>query len=512
MSKKSFWILTFSFVLVKLLLHFLTNTNYELHRDEMLYFSMGSHLSWGFASTPPFMSLLAFIIKNVFGYHAFFVRLFPALFNAATMVLVALTIRQIGGREFAVFTGCFGFIISTAMLRTATLFMPVVFELFFWMLFLFLVLKLIETQNPKFWIWIGVCFGLAFLNKYSILVLGFSTFIAFLMTEHRKLLLSKYLVYSALLCLLIMSPNIIWQIDHKFAVMTHMHELYRTQLAYVPKMVFLSEQLMMNFTAILIWLPGLIMVLFLKAEKKYRIFGLILLIVVFMFLILKGKPYYTLGVYPIMFAFGGYFAEKYLTGRLRILSYSILALSFVVTIFFLPLGLPVLKKAKLEKYCAFFSKHVTSAPMRNENNGYYPIPQDYMDMAGWDELAALASEAYNKLDPDQKKNCVIYANNYGQAGAIDFYGKKYNLPSPIGVNDSYVFWAPDSIKATNFIITDDEPGDIPDLFNDYREIGEINDPCFRENGLKVYLCQNPKPLLYNFLDKRIKEQKEIYGY
>lgn len=249
--------------------------------------------------------------------------------------------------------------------------------------------------------------------------------------------------------------------------------------------------------------------MFFKSEKKYSLFGYILLIVIMMFLITKGKPYYTLGVYSMMFAFGGYFLEKYFTGRLKIISYLIVGFSFLSAIFLLPLGLPVLAKQQMGKYCVVFSKYITPAPMRNEQNNYYPIPQDYMDMSGWKELAQLVSVAYNKLDADQKKDCIIYANNYGQAGAIDFYGKKYHLPVPISVNDSYIFWAPDSLAASNFIVTDNRLADIPRLFNSYRE---IKDYYFRENGLKVYLCQNPKPLLNEFFKKRIKEQKEVYGY
>ncbi len=512
MNKRSFWLLTISLVLVKLLVHFFTCTNYELHRDEMLYFSMGSHLSFGFASTPPFMSFLSFIIKDIFGYRVFFIKLFPALSGSSIIVLIALFIKEIGGKGFAIFTGCFAFIISTAMLRTSSLFMPVIFELSFWMLFLLLVLKLINKQNPKYWIGLGIVSGIAFLNKYSILFLGFSTIIALLISEHRKLIFSKYLIYSALICLLIVSPNIIWQINHKFAVITHMSELYRTQLVYVSKQSFLLDQIFMNFTVILIWISGFIMVIFFKTEKKYRVFGYIFLIVVFLFLITKGKSYYTLGVYIMMFAFGGYFLEKYFVGKLKIISYLILLVSFIASILFLPLGLPVLPKEQMGKYCTFISKHITSAPMRNENYSYYPIPQDYMDMSGWDELAALASAAYNKLSIDQKKDCIIYANDYGQAGAFDFYGKKYHLPDPICLSDSYIFWAPDSLSASNYIVSDDKLGDIPRLFKNYIVIGVINDYYFRENGLKVYLGQNPKPLLNEFFKKRIKEHKKVYGY
>ena len=512
MDKKSFWILTVGFVLVKLAIHFITGSNYELHRDEMLYFEMGSHLSWGFASTPPFISFLAFIIKSIFGYHEFFVKLFPALFGALIIILIALFIKEIGGKGFGVLAGCTAFIISTAMLRTSSLFMPVIFELFFWLLFLYFVLMLINRQDPKYWIWIGITLGIGFLNKYSILFLGFSTIIALLISEHRRLISSKYFLYGALISLLIVSPNVIWQINHNFAVFTHMRELYSTQLIYVSKPAFLLDQLFMNFTVALIWIPGLVMVLFFRAERKYRVFGYILLMVVFLFLVTGGKSYYTLGIYTMMFAFGGYFFEKYLAGNLRIAGYLSVGLSFLISLIFLPLGLPILPKEQMGKYCAIFSKYVTPAPMHGENDNYFPIPQDYMDMSGWKELAGLVSVAYNKLDLNQKKDCIIYANNYGQAGAIDFYGKKFNLPKTSSVDDSYIFWAPDSLTVSNFIVTDGHLGDLPRLFNSYIEIGEIKDPYFRENGLKVYLCQNPKPLLNDFFKKRIKEHKKVYGF
>ena len=229
-----------------------------------------------------------------------------------------------------------------------------------------------------------------------------------------------------------------------------------------------------------------------------------------MFLITKGKHYYTLGAYTMFFAFGGYYLEKYFIGKLKIASYFVLAFSFLSALIFLPLGLPILPQKQMEEYCSLFAKYITPIPMRNEDNRYYPIPQDYMDMTGWKELANLASIAYNKLDSSQKKSCIIYANNYGQAGAIDFYGKKYHLPFTACVHDSYIFWMPDSLKAQNFIISDSHLGDISRLFDYYIEIGEINNIYFRENGLKVFLCENPKPLLNEFFKKRIKEHKEIY--
>lgn len=508
MKNKTFWILTLSFAAFKLLIHFLTCSNYELHRDEMLYMSFGSHLAWGFASTPPFISLVSFTVIHLFGYSEFFVKLFPALAGTLILVIAALFTRELGGKTKAVFISCFAALVSTAMLRSSSLFMPVIFEMLFWTLFLFFLLKLIVTQDPKYWIWIGLSFGLSFLNKYSVLFLGGSAFLALMLTPHRRLLLSKYLFWGVIAALIIMSPNVIWQIRHNLAVATHMKELYRTQLVNVSARTFLWEQVIMNFSAILVWVAGLAGVLFFRQEKKYRVFGLTFLLLLLLFLLARGKPYYTLGVYPMMFAFGGYVLEKYF----RKTSLAVIGVSFVLAVCILPFGLFILPKEPMKAYCAWVGKHIDRAPMRNEDNGYYPIPQDFMDMAGWKELAQMAASAYRQLSETERRSCTVYANNYGQAGALDFYGKRYGLPAPVSVNDSYIFWAPDSITSENFIVSDDQLGDIPGLFSKYRLIGRIDDDCFRENGLQVYLCQGPAPEMKEFFRKRIREHKAVYGY
>jgi hypothetical protein len=495
-------------MIFQMLLHLLTVGIYELHRDEMFYYAMGSHPDWGFASTPPLMGFLSFILKNLFGNHELAIKFLPALAGSMMILLIALSIRELGGGLMALITACCSFLFSSAMLRTCSLFMPVVFEMFFWTLILYFLLRLINRQNPKYWMALGVSFGLAFLNKYSILVMGSAVLIAFLISPHRKLFWSKYLLFGAGIGLLIIMPNLIWQIRHKLAVVTHMHELYQTQLIHVSVGTFLLEQLLANFAALPVWLAGVAGVLFIGREKRIRIFGVFYLLTILLFLLLKVKPYYTLGVYPIMFAVGAYILEKYF----RRWIFPVIIFIALNGILNLPFGLPVLPQGSMEKYCSFFAKYVTAAPMRGEQNQTYPLPQDYMDMTGWNELATLVHEAYQGLNETEKKECTIFANNYGQAAAIDFYGSKYKLPPVVCLHDSYIFWAPDSLNSKIFIISDHRLGDIPELFGTYRETGKINNRFFREDGLKVFLCSDPKPALREFFYTRIREQKNLYGF
>ncbi len=276
-------------------------------------------------STPPLMGLLAFLINLVSGTSEMGVKILPALSASASVLVIALMVRQLGGRNFAVLIGCLGFILSPAFLHTCNLFMPVPFDQFFWLLLAFFALKLVNTHKPKYWLVMALVCGVAFLNKYSILFFAASIFMALLISEHRKLIWNKYFVYALLLALVIVSPNVWWQVQHHFPVITHMGELQRRQLVNESPITFLMGQLTMNLPCIFIWLTGLIAGLFYKGEKNYRFIGLSFLFVFAILMLGRGKAYYALGAYPMLFAMGGYAMEKYFTGRKVWLAYAYIA-------------------------------------------------------------------------------------------------------------------------------------------------------------------------------------------
>jgi hypothetical protein len=502
----SFWLITIGFVLVKLLIHFLTSTHYELHRDEMLYFAQGLHLSTGYMSTPPFIGFLAFLVRNVLGYSEFGIKLFPALAGVGSILLIALFVKELGGKNLALIIACTGYLASGAFLRSASLFQPVIFDQFFWFLSAYLVLRMVNRNDPRLWIWIGLVAGIGFLNKYSIAFFGFAMIIALLISEHRKLLLSKYLLFGVITGLIVISPNLIWQHHYNWPVVHHMILLQKTQLVHVSVAGFLTDQIMNCIPALLIWIPGFIRILFREREKKYRFIPIAFLLVITIILLAKGKSYYPLGAYPMMIAAGGFVLEKYLRNKWVYLNYLILAFALVISLYALPLELPVVSFEKVKEFC----DPETGIPQRWEDGKIYPIPQDYADMTGWKELTGIVAKAYNKLDDSGKKSCTIYAENYGQASAILFYGHRYGLPEPISFHDNFLLWAPDSISSGPLIYVNDEVGDIDDLFNSYVETGRVNNPYFRENGIMVLLCTYPKENWKTFYAQKVHSLKSVY--
>jgi len=497
------WLIIIGLALFKLCIHLATNTNYELHRDALLYYSLGENLAWGYASVPPFIALISKFSTLIFGNTVFALRFFPAIIGSVSVIIIARIVRELKGGIFAILIATMAFIFSPSFLRSNTLFQPVSFNQFFWLLSGYLIVKLLNTRNPKYWIVIFIVFGIGFLNKYSIAFFIVSFLIAILFTSHRKLLMSRYFYASGLLGIIIILPNLIWQFNHNWPLLYHMAELQKYQLVNVTIIGFIIDQFIMNLPGLIIWMTGLVTFLFFKPEKKFRVLAYLYLFTVLLILLLRGKPYYTLGLYPVLFAMGGYAVDKYFRPYMK---YVTIALVILLSLPMLPFSLPVYSHEKIAEY----SKKTAEFTNRWEDGKIYNIPQDYADMTGWKELSSIVIQHYNSLSSGERDSCLIYAENYGQAGAIYFYGKKYGLPAPISFNGSFIFWAPDSVDNVPLIYVNDEVGDIDFLYDSYKEIGQVNNIYFRENGLQVYYCTQPTDTFRIFYANKVAALKNKY--
>ena len=497
------WKLIIGLALFKLIIHLLTITNYELQRDAYLYYSLGEHLDWGFVSVPPFIGLMAKLSTLLLGNTTFALRLFPAIIGAISVIVIALMVKELKGGTFAIIIACLAFIASPAFLRSNTLFQPVSFNQFFWLLSGYLILKLMNSENPKYWLYIFIVWGIAFYNKYSIAFFIVAALFAILLSEHRKLFLSKYFFMGGIISVLMILPNIYWQYTHNWPLFYHMAELQKYQFSNVTTIGFLIDQILMNFPAIVIWITALLLLLFFNSGKKYRVFGLIYIFTVAIILILRGKSYYTLGLYPILFAFGGMVVDQYFKNYLK---YAVIGFMILLSFIMLPLSLPIYSHDKI----AEITKPIAEFTNRWEDGKIHNLPQDYADMTGWKELSEIVIHQYQSLPDSLRQNCQIFAGNYGQAGAINFYGKKHHLPEVICFNDNFILWAPDSIHNSPLIYVNHNPGDIPMLYHSYKLVGQVNNEYFRENGLKIYICTGPREILNSYYTDKVRLQKSKY--
>lgn len=491
------------FALAKFLLHLFTNAHYGFHRDELLYLALGKHLCWGYWSNPPFIGFISFLNQSIFGDGLFATRLVPAFFGSATLFLICLMAKDLGGKKHAqVLAGVTGFT-SLAYLRSSHMFQPVVIDIFFWALASWLVIRYLKDQENKWLLWLGVALGVGFLNKYSVAFLILAIILAFLATPHRNIFLKKQTWLAAGIALLIVLPNLLWQWQNNFPVINHMQELSQSQLANVNPLIFLMDQILMHFLGFLIWMPGLFFLLINNKIKKYRVAGWIYVFTLLLFLVLNGKNYYTLGAYPVLMAAGGVFWEKQLNVDWK--KYALACFIFIGNIPLLPAGLPILSVENSIKYFAYFGNNLgVNSLTRWERGNVEALPQDYADMLGWEEFGLLVDKALEQSGkPDA---CFVYAENYGQAGAVMHFAKHPTLKGVLSFADSYRLWVSENIdpQLNILIYINDELGeDVQDLFSDIELIGKVENQYARERGAMVYLCKNPKANFAGFWKERV---------
>jgi len=497
------WMLIFGLILLKLLIHFFTYSNYEPHRDAYLFYAQSQHLDWGYDSVPPTTAIIGWIATTIFGNTTFALRFFPAIIGALTLLLIGLMIWRLGGKHIAVLLAGLAFILSPIYLHLNTLLQPVSLNVFYWVLTAYLILLLIQRKDPRIWIWIAVVVGLAFLNKYSIVFFAVAFALSLLITPYRNLYWSRYFLIALGLGFFIILPNLIWQYNNGWPVVTHMEELHRTQLVHVQFFDFILFQFLVNVQAILIWLIGLFGLLFLKELKKYRIFGYIYLIVIILLILGKGKIYYSMGLYPVLFVFGAVLIEKYAKKYIIYVSVFLIIHMSVSLYMSLPFdGVPFIS----------IEQAVQEDKFRWEDGTDHDIPQDMADMTGWTQLADHVVDIYLTLNEKDRANCEIYCTNYGQAGAIMFHGKKANIPQPVSFIENFADWSPDSLTKEYFIWVysdmdyDQDPDSmLNDYFGEAKLQASVDDRFFRENGTKIYLCRYPTELLKNRYLRRREE-------
>lgn len=498
------------FVLLKFLLQYLSiNPVYELHRDEFLHLDLGNHLSWGYTTVPPVTGWISFLILSL-GKSVFWVKFFPALFGALIIVLVWKIIEELKGNLFALVLGATG-VLCSALLRINTLYQPNSLEYLIWTLVFYAVVKYIRTEDPK-WIWLTfVSFGFGFLNKYNIafLMLGFLP--ALLISEHRRILRTRTFYFALVLAFLMVLPNLIWQLNHDFPVIKHMQTLASTQLVNVERIGFLSDQLLF-FTGSLLTLFAAFASFFLYGPfKKYRIIFWTYVFVIAIYFYFKAKSYYAIGLYPVLLAFGAVYLERVMQkGWIFYLRPVVLFIPVAVTAAMFPIIVPFLSPNQIVEKPEMFQ---ALGLLRWEDGREHDLPQDFADMVGWSELGQLVDRAFEKVD--SKDLTLVQCDNYGEAGAVNFYSKN-KTGEALAIDADYMYWYPlNDGEFINIVLVkgpwdeDPERKKERDFFESVDLIGEITNPYAREKGAKVYLLKGAKVSVNEILREEI--EKRIAG-
>jgi Dolichyl-phosphate-mannose-protein mannosyltransferase len=416
------------------------STRYGYFRDELYYLACSDHLAAGYVDFAPLSAWLLHVNRVLFGDSLHALRLLPAFAFGAEVVLSGCIARELGARGWGIFLSSASVLCVPVFEAEAHFYSMNAFEPLFWMGCVYVLLLALNLQKPSLLPWCGVLLGLGLENKHSTVFFLGALLIGLLLAPQRRLFASKWFWVTAAVALLIALPNFLWQVQHHFPTLEDLRNVKATHKNIeLPPLPFLGAQLLMlNPLFALIWLPGLGFLLFHREAKQFRFLGFTYLALLAVMMALHGKDYYLAPIYPMLFAAGAVFWEKFTESRprLRPLRRALPTAVIVGGIIVAPFALPILSP---EKFLAY-SKALGITPPRTETSMSSLLPQHFADEFGWPEMVATVSGVYDALPPEQRAKTAILAGNYGEAGAIDFFGPRYGLPKAISAHQNYYYW------------------------------------------------------------------------
>ena len=132
-------------------------------------------------------------------------------------------------------------------------------------------------------------------------------------------------------------------------------------------------------------------------------------------------------------------------------------------------------------------------PVMEHSHERATLPQWYADQFGWKEIVAETAVAWNQLSPAERSDCGIFAQDYGQAGAIDFFGPRYGLPPSLSGHQTWFLWGPGPYSGNCMIVLDDTRENLEALWKNVQYVGTSADnPYALEKQIDVYICRGKK--------------------
>ncbi|SHM65030.1 Dolichyl-phosphate-mannose-protein mannosyltransferase [Chitinophaga jiangningensis] len=487
-----------------LLPFFLQDSQWEPHRDELLYLAEARHMAWGYMEAPPLLSVFAWL-TNLMGGAMWAIKIWPSLAGALTYALAGHLVLHFGGRWFALVLAWLPFI-AGAWLRMHFLFQPNFLDIFWWTAMAYGLIRFKQTGKPIFLYMAGLSLGLGMLSKYTIVFYAAGLLGGLILTWDKQLLSNRHFYLAAGLGLLICLPNLWWQAANGYPIVYHMKALQDGQLQYLSPWSFLTDQLLFNLAGFFIWITGLIWA---ARTQSYRFMAWAFLITIALLMMGHGKSYYSQGAYPVLFALGATQLEAW-AGKWWKLG----MVAFILFIGYteLPLLLPTKPPAQLAAYYQHHKLASKVGVLQWEDQQDHALPQDFADMLAWEEITQKVAKAYNTLDSSEKAGTLLFCDNYGQAGAVNYYGAKYHLPPAYSDNASFLYWMPPNFEQFDIIllVTHDKQemqyGFMKE-FNSTQLADSITNPYAREHGSLVILMKGPSEAFRQAFRDKINQSR-----
>ncbi len=419
------------------LLHLATNGRYGFHRDELQVLSDARHLDWGFVPYPPFTPFMERIGMSIFGLSMVGLRLFSVIAQAVVIVVAGWIARDLGGGRLAQITAALAVALSPLPLFEGSEFQYTTFDYLWWVLIAWFTVRLLNTDNPRWWLAIGAAAGLGLQTKYTMVFLIAGILGGMLLTGARRFFLTPWFWGGAAVGLAIFLPNLLWQLRHGLISYHFLQHIHTRDVGEGRARNFVTDQFIVcaNLFAAPLWIAGLIG--FVRA-RRYRLLAWMYLIPFTLLLIGKGRGYYCGGAYPMLIAMGAVWGEKWVA------SLGAWRRRTVETVFFTGLAAAGLL------VCAMILPLAPAGPLRDFA---FRNSEDLREETGWSQLVETVASIRDSLPEDQRANAGVLVGNYGEQGAIEILGPKYHLSPPIsGTNSAWLRGYPQPPPSTLIVL------------------------------------------------------------
>ncbi|MGC2197838.1 MAG: glycosyltransferase family 39 protein [Terriglobales bacterium] len=476
-----------------LVLHCIFNNRYDYFRDEFDYLACAKHLAGGYVDQPPLIPWLARLSLITLGPSLRAIRFLPAFFMSLTVALTAKIARELGGRTFALICAAAAAVAAPVYLNDGSLLTTNCLEPLLWSGCAYFAIRAAQHDQPRYWLWFGVVAGIGMLEKYSIAVFAFAVVIGLLLTEQRRVLVNRWIWIGGLTAFVIFLPNFLWNVHYHWPFIELMRNIKAEgrDIALSPLEYFRQQCLMMQPIVAPLWIGGLLALLLWRPFRAYRVLGWSYLVSLTVFIVLHGKNYYLAPIYPMLLAAGSVRFEHALDrphfSWLKPLSVTLILAGGA---WLAPVVMPVLS---VDHYIAYQDKLPLKVPRSEHSHMAAALPQHYADQFGWREIVSEVAVAWNRIPPAERSDCGIFAQDYGAAGAIDWYGSAYGLPHSLSGHQTWFLWGPRGYSGNCLIVLDDTRERLERMFNDVEFVGNSPDnPYALEKGVPVFICKGKK--------------------
>jgi Dolichyl-phosphate-mannose-protein mannosyltransferase len=448
-------------------------SRYGWDRDELYFLSAAHHLALGYVDFPPLIAVIGWLVDKLAPGSLLALRMVSLAAGAATVMLVALIARELGDGRRAQWIATLSWALTPYILGSASIFHPTWLDTLAWASFLYVAVRLLVRREPRLWLLLGPIAGVGLEAKYTIGFLALAFTAALILGGERRQLASVWPWLGLALALGLLAPNLVWQVEHGWPTVQFLSSQNAQTASGTSRPAYIAQQLLfLGATSVVacvgvgwLWRRGL------------RALALIPVFITALFLLERGRSYYPLPADALAVAAGAVAVDGWLRTRARlVLLASGLALQAAVIALAGPIVIPFDSTRQLV------------------NSSIWEIGY-FKDEIGWPEMTAQVEHAWAGVPAPERAGGAILAANYGEASALQFYGRW--LPTILSGHLSWQYWHPSRLPDRFVLTIGYHPHDLDVLCSSWRVIAQIENRWHlnnEERGQPIAACTLRQPL------------------